>query len=43
MDMTTITTAMTAVEGDLATAAASVISIVLVYAGFKWIKRAING
>lgn len=43
MDMTAITTSLTGLETDVASVTAAVISIVLVYAGFRWIKRAVGG
>lgn len=41
MDMTEVTTAIDSVGTDVGTAAAAVISVVLVYAGFKWVRRAL--
>lgn len=43
MNMTTITTSVGQLATDVGTAGAAVIGVVIAFAAFKWVRRAIAG
>jgi uncharacterized membrane protein len=42
MDMTTVTASIEALATDVGTAGAAVLTVVLAFAAFKWIRRAVS-